>query len=253
MARNTGIIKLEGTLQELTFYKTQDGHLVKTKSGVSGDRILNDPNFQRTRENGTEFGSAANAGKLLRDTVRTLMKAASDNRVTSRVTKLMTAIKNFDTDSKRGERTVGVGILAKGVLNVLKNFNFNLYAILSCILYKPYSVDTSTGVITMTGLTPINDIEEPTGATHVTLRGAWAKIDFANHTSTIEYTNEVNLPIDGTSGDVTLTPAATPDGSGTNFFLLEVEFFQEINGVQYTLKNGAYNSLAIVDAINEIA
>jgi hypothetical protein len=39
MPKNTGILRIEGTLQDMTFYKTQDGHLVKTKSGVSGDRI----------------------------------------------------------------------------------------------------------------------------------------------------------------------------------------------------------------------
>lgn len=51
MAKLKGILKIEGTLDELTFYKTQDGHLVKTKGGVSAERIANDPNFQRTREN----------------------------------------------------------------------------------------------------------------------------------------------------------------------------------------------------------
>ena len=86
MARLKGLLKIEGTLDNLTFYKTQDGHLVKTKSGVSGDRIANDPNFQRTRENGSEFGSSASAGKLLRNAVRNLMMNASDNRVTSRLT-----------------------------------------------------------------------------------------------------------------------------------------------------------------------
>ncbi len=35
MAKLKGILKIEGTLDELTFYKTQDGHLVKTKGGVS--------------------------------------------------------------------------------------------------------------------------------------------------------------------------------------------------------------------------
>jgi hypothetical protein len=45
MAKLKGILKIEGTLDELTFYKTQDGHLVKTKGGVSADRIANDPNF----------------------------------------------------------------------------------------------------------------------------------------------------------------------------------------------------------------
>jgi hypothetical protein len=247
MAKLKGILKIEGTLDELTFYKTQDGHLVKTKSGVSGDRIATDPTFQRTRENGSEFGAAASAGKLLRDTVRTLMLSASDNRVTARVTQLMTVIKNYDTTSARGDRSVGVGIAAPGATDELKNFDFNNNAILSSIFYKPYSIDTVTGVITISGLVPINDIAAPSGATHVTLRGAWAKVDFAGGTSSVEYTNAVNLPIDGTSGSATLTPAAVPAGSGTSVFLFAVEFFQEVNGVQYTLKNGAYNALSIVE------
>lgn len=247
MARLKGLLKIEGTLDELTFYKTQDGHLVKTKSGVSGDRIANDPTFQRTRENGSEFGSAATAGKLLRDAVRTLMLTAADNRVTARVTQLMTIIKNYDTTSQRGDRSVGVGIAAPGATDELKNFDFNINAILSSILYKPYSVNTSTGVMSITGLVPINDIAAPIGATHVSIRGAWAKVDFAGNTSEVEYTNIVNVPLDGTSANVTLTPAAVPAGSGTSMFLLAVEFFQEVNGVQYTLKNGAYNALSIVE------
>ena len=52
MAKQKGIIKLEGTIGDITFYKsTQDGHLAREKGGVSADRIANDPNFQRTREN----------------------------------------------------------------------------------------------------------------------------------------------------------------------------------------------------------
>jgi len=220
---------------------------VKTKSGVSADRIANDPTFQRTRENGSEFGSSASAGKLLRDCVRSLMLTAADNRVTSRVTQVMTIIKNFDTTSARGDRSVGVGIADPMAQAELKNFDFNISAILSSILYKTYTVNTATGVIGITGLVPVNDIAYPTGSTHVAIRGAWAKIDFAGNTSEIEYTNIVNLPIDGTSGTVTLTPAAIPAGAGTSLFFLAIEFFQEVNGVQYTLKNGAYNSLSIVE------
>ncbi len=47
MARQKGIIKFEGTLDEITFYKTQDGYLAKTKSGVSAERIATDPAFAR--------------------------------------------------------------------------------------------------------------------------------------------------------------------------------------------------------------
>ncbi|MDQ6812225.1 MAG: hypothetical protein M3040_00575, partial [Bacteroidota bacterium] len=146
MAKLNGILKIEGTLQDMTFYKSQDGHLVRTKGGVSGDRIANDPAFERTRENGTEFGISATAGKLLRDTVRIMMATSSDNRVTSRLTQAMSQIKNFDTTNARGERTVGVGLSTSDGKAVLKGFNFNDSALLGGILYKAYSVDTATGV-----------------------------------------------------------------------------------------------------------
>jgi hypothetical protein len=249
MAKLNGILKIEGTLQDMTFYKTQDGHLVKTKSGVSGDRIANDPAFARTRENGSEFGSSASAGKLLRDAVRTMVSTASDNRVTSRVTQIMTQIKNLDTTSMRGERTVDVGIGTAEGKALLKDFNFNDKAILGAILYKPYAVNTSTGVISIANLVPINDIAAPSGSTHVSLKGAFAIVDFAAGTSDVGYTNIENLPIDGTSTSVTLTPATVPSGTGIKLFLLQVEFFQEVNAVQYSLNNGAYNALAIIEVV----
>ena len=78
MARQTGLVKFNGTLGGLTFYKSQDGYLVKEKGGVSGERIKTDPRFARTRENGDEFKIAAQSGKLLRDSVRLMMLNASD-------------------------------------------------------------------------------------------------------------------------------------------------------------------------------
>ncbi len=247
MAQQKGIIKIEGTLDTLTFYKSQDGHLVRTKGGVSGDRIASDPVFVRTRENGAEFGNSAAAGKMLRDAVRTMMLTASDNRVTSRLTKVMTDIKNYDTTSARGERTVGVGIANPSAMELLNGFDFNINAILSSILFASYTVDLPTGKISFAALTPINDIAFPQGATHITLSGAFAVVDFATGTSDIQFSNDVNLAIDGTTAPQTLTPVAVPSGTGTKLYLLEIQFFQEVNSVQYSLKNGAYNALAIVE------
>ena len=248
MAKLKGILKIEGTLDELTFYKTQDGHLVKTKGGVSADRIANDPNFQRTRENGSEFGSSATAGKVLRNAVRNLMMNASDNRVTSRLTQVMTVIKNYDTTSARGERTVAIGIADPAALALLKDFDFNDKAILSGVLFAPFIVTPATGEIAIPAFVPLNDIAYPGGATHVNMKAAYANVDFTNEISAIEYSPVTNLPIDGTNTPVSLVPAAVPAGAGTKFYLLLLEFFQEVNGVQYPLKNGAYNVLNIVEA-----
>ena len=252
MAKLKGIIRIEGTLQDMTFYKTQDGHLVKTKSGVSGERVANDAAFIRTRENGAEFGSAAKAGKIVRDSFRVLMQMASDNRVTSRVTQLMTRIQTQDTTSARGERKVSLGIATPEGLNLVKAFNFNNKSVLGSILLKPYSVDTATGIITIGDLVPSLDIKAVPSATHVALMGAFAAINFDTGENDIQYTNAENLLIDSTSTSVTLTPVAVPTTVGTKFFLLEIVYFQEVNGTQYLLNNGAFNALSIIDAITLI-
>lgn len=247
MARQKGIIKLKGKIGDLSFYKTQDGHLAREKGGVDASRIANDPAFVRTRENGAEFGSSATSGKTLRDALRTMLMTASDNRVTSRLTKLMTDIKNLDTVNARGERTVGTAIALAAAKALLKGFNFNNRAILGSVLFRPYAVDVATGVITLNGLVPINDIVFPGGATHMSIKGAWAKVDFANNIYEVQLSNIVTVPLDATPNNMVLTPAAAPTLAGTDLYLLQLEFFQEVNGVQYSLKNGAFNALSIVE------
>ena len=68
MARQKGIIKLAGNDRRCVLL--QNGRWISSrerKGGVEADRIKNDPAFVRTRENGAEFGSSAQSGKLLRD------------------------------------------------------------------------------------------------------------------------------------------------------------------------------------------
>ncbi|MEI6185442.1 MAG: hypothetical protein WCP65_07925, partial [Bacteroidota bacterium] len=156
MARLKGIIKLQGTLDDLTFYKTQDGHLVKTKSSISKDRIANDPAFIRTRENGSEFGSAASAGKLLRVAVKNLL-ATSNNKLTSRVTKLMMLLRTADITSMRGDRNVYTAIGTTGGQNLIKGFDFNPKAPLGTVLLRSYTLDKTTGSVAFLDMNPMTD------------------------------------------------------------------------------------------------
>jgi len=247
MARQRGIIKLTGKVGDLSFYKTQDGYLVREKGGVDATRIKNDPAFARTRENGQEFGMAARAGKVLRDAFRPLMMRASDSRVVSRLTRVMASIRLLDTTSTRGERSVAVAIADQPAKDKLKDFNFNRRSILKSILFRPFALDTNTGEIVIANLVPGNHVAAPAGATHVSFTAAWGKIDFAEEGYNVEMSNTVNLPLNTTASTVTLTPANAPSGPGVDMFLLVVEFFQEVNGNQYSLNDGLYNALSIVD------
>ncbi|MBI1836203.1 MAG: hypothetical protein HYR91_02950 [Flavobacteriia bacterium] len=249
MARQNGLFKIKGTLDNVTFYKSVDGDLARMKTSVDKDRIKNDPAFQRTRENGAEFGSSAKAGKLTRDSLRPIALNATDNRVVSRMTKLMTSIKNLDTTSVRGSRNVGVSMPNANAKALLKGFEFNSSALLSSTLFKPYAINTTTGVITITGIIPINDVVFPSGATHVSFTGGYANMNYATNVVDFKLTNVQNVAINGTPSTITLTPTAVPVGTGAKVFLLKMEFFQLMNGVQYSLKNGSYNALKIIEVI----
>lgn len=250
MARQKGIFKFKGNIGDVTFFKTKDGvYQAREKGGIDGERIKSEPAFARTRENNEEFTANMKAGKLLRDALRLFTTGASDGKMSQRLTSIMSKIKNMDTISARGKRQPAIGIGTPAAKALLKGFNFNLSAALGSVLINPFALNAATGEITINDLVPINEVAAPPAATHFTLSGCWARVDFANGTYELKITNAVNLPLDGTNTNVVLTPSAVPTGTGTDVYLLKIEFFQEINGVQYVLNNGVFNALSLIEVL----
>ncbi len=249
MARQIGLIKIKGKLDDLSFYKSKDGKMVKQKSGVDGDRIKNDPAFARTRENNREFGASGTASKLLRTAMFALLQNVSDSRLNSRLTATMSLIKNEDSVNDRGSRNVGSALVATpGSKELLKNFNFNDSAILNQILFQKYTVQQATGDITINGLQTIDHMRYPKGATHVNLKSAVVEIDFNSGQYDVVESPVTSLTIDKAVNNVQLTPSAAPSmQTGLKLYVLQVVFLQEINNKLYLLNNGTSTSMAIVD------
>jgi hypothetical protein len=249
MAKQKGIVKLKGTIEDIAFYKTIDGYVARAKGGIDPERIKNDPKFARTRENNAEFGSAAKSAKQLRRTLWPMLKRASDPRMIGRLVKVMTRIKTLDITNARGERNVGAAIGNAEVPGILKNFEFNRNSELGAVLQLIPEVDTVTGTITISDFIPLEDLTAPVEATHVRFRGAWVKINFATASQAVKYTNTVHLPINAAQTDVILTPPAVPAGTGISLHVMVAAFFQEINGIQYPLQNGSHNAMAILEIV----
>ena len=230
-----------------TFYKSGGEFFVRQKGGVSGDRIKNDPNFARTRENMSEFGHAGQIGKALRDGIRLLLDKASGRRLTSRlVAKLMEVLKT-DLTNVRGERKV-----FSGNVSLLRGFEFNDQGQISGTLFAQvvYGVDRGTKEISASAnLVPINDIRFPNGATHFKFTVGALVIDLVD-TEQIEFVqaNTGEIVIDSSNQAINLNVNYTiVDDEATIFQLALIEFFQEVNGVFYPLNNNSSNALKIVE------
>lgn len=246
MARQKGIIKLRGTIGDITFYKTSDGHMAREKGGIDGKRIATDPAFQRTRENGAEFGRAGKAGKLLRMALRPLLINSSDKRMVSRLTKEMVKVIQADTVSVRGQRNV-----IDGESELLLGFDFNSNGKLGTSLFAPYigAIDRVSGEITIEidPFIPVNMIAAPSGTTHFKIISGGAEVDFEAETYLFDSSETAVLPWDVTQTvTISHTNQVTAASTKPLFLALGIEFYQQVNGLNYPLKNGAFNPLSII-------
>ena len=247
MARQKSIFTLVGSIGDVTFYKTKDGFLAKQKGGNSREKIKTDPRFERTRENNQEFKEAAEAGKLLRNAIRVLIKNAWDTWVTSRLAGLLTKVLKEDMSSRRGERKIANGLNSSNGKALLKNFNFNKNSIQNSILQKPIFINTTDGSITIDNLISERDLKFPIGASHFNLSGGILMIDFNTKTYDLKLMDAYNGPINNTLQEISITTQTLPAGNGIKLYFLKIEFLQLINGIQYAYGDGFYNSLAIVE------
>lgn len=249
MAKQKGLIKLKGTMGDITFYKSKDGYIAREKGGIDGSRIATDPAFQRTRENNAEFGRAGKAGKILRTAFRALLNQASDKRMVSRLTKQMIVVIQADAVNPRGLRNV-----IDGEAELLTGFEFNIQGKLSTSLFAPFvpTIDRASGELTLSfaPFVPSNMVVAPAGTTHFKIVSAGAVIDFENETYEVQNSESGVLPWD-TVPTVAIDLVHTVAANSTSplFLVLGIDYYQEVNGTMYPLKNGSFNPLSVV-AVN---
>lgn len=251
MAQQKGIIPLQGTIGNITFYKSKDGFMAREKGTLDANRIANDPAFQRTRENGAEFGRAGKASKYLRTALRSLLQNVSDSRMIARLVKEMMKVIKADETNPRGFRNV-----IDGEAELLKGFEFNVNSKLGTTLFAAFTgtVNRISGELTINipSFIPVNMITAPSGATHYKIVSAGAEIDFEQGNYTADVKTTVTLPWDSAATAViNLVNNVAVNSTKPLFLVLGIEFYQQVNGAMYSLKNGAFNALALVEVSGE--
>ena len=246
MAKQKSIIKLEGTIGDITFFKTQDGYLAREHNPLTAAKINTDPGFQRTRENNAEFGRAGKACKLLRNALRPLLQNAGDGKVVGRLTAAFIKVIKADNTSTRGQRNV-----IDGEVDKLLGFNFNINAPLGSSLFAPYtaSIDRVAGTLAvgMASFVPSQLIVAPAGTTHFKLSAMGVASDFENEASEAAMQETAILPWDDTAtAAISLSCAVAPNSPHPLLLALGIQFFQSVNGTYYSLKDGSFNALELV-------
>ena len=246
MAVQMGILPLAGSIGNISFYKLGDKWVARTKGGASAEKVATDPNMQRTRENASEFGTAAKAGKLMRTALQALANPVADNRMVRRLTSRMLLVLQAGTIGFRGLRKV-----VDGKMDLLQGFEFNGLCNLHNSFFASYDSEINREMgelkISIPPFIPSKFIAPPVSATHFKLNVAGAALDFESDEFSVELDESPLLALDSGQTDEMVLKARVPANTSVPLFLvLGIEFHQEMNGMMYPLRDAAFNALAIV-------
>ena len=101
MAKQSGVVKIRGAVDDLTFMETKDGFKVRKKGRVvTKATIATDSRYARMRENMSEFSRAVEGSKLLRLAVQDALLDIAEKRLGTRLNKVQMS----DHISARGKR-----------------------------------------------------------------------------------------------------------------------------------------------------
>lgn len=266
MAKQKGVMKYVGTLGDIRHFKIkgQEGYFAGMVGGPTGEQVLTDPAFERTRENMNEFGGSAKAGKSVRNGFAQLMSKMADSQLTGRLTSIMKKINLEDQSESRGYRSIQISDQRR----YIDGLDFNKNISLNSVLLAPYSVahpvTRDAATFTLAALNPASLITAPPGSTHFRLVNALAIVsDFAyngttgtyeptqpnfNQISTVQFSDYISLngAVPATTVEAELT---VPDDIPTDVTVLQaagIEFYQSVGDNYYQFASG--NCLKIVDA-----
>lgn len=109
MATLNGSLQFTGTLGDVTGYKLpgSDKIHLRTKGGVSKERLQTDPSFELTRKNASEFGGCGKAVALLRQAVLPVIHLKQKGfKMTNAAFKIIKFIQKSDITGEKGKRAI---------------------------------------------------------------------------------------------------------------------------------------------------
>jgi hypothetical protein len=245
MAKQGGLLGITGTIGGMTLDKNGVVRQARTSNKATFESA---DSMARVRENASEFGRAALAGKLFRQALRKQIQGAADKLMVSRLTKAMRTLVGLDATNPRGKRQV-----LKTHVSELVGFDFNDGAPLTAVFFADYTVvlAAATVTLTITGLVPDVDMAAPTGATHYDLEMGVSVVNF--ETGTLRVVPVTGIPAAAVLDTAPVPPITLTAALGAALapnevltVVLGVNFYQQINGLLYALKNEGTNPLGVV-------
>lgn len=236
MARNIGVIQIQGTVGGMTFDRTG---IVKQAMGPREIKSA------RTKENNLEFRTAAKQAKVIRDAISPL--DVRDRLLSSRMFTVVRQGLGLDSTNERGKRILS----NEEARQVLPGFELNGRMNLGSIAPLNVVVEADTLQVEKFGggvLVP-TDFYQPEGTTDIQIMAVVSTVDLRPNVLRVITISNVQSEL---GGELTLPDipfAADADPELLKLAGVSVRFYQLVNGIHYRLSNGSHDVGRIVAVI----
>lgn len=234
MAKQTGVIRLIGTLDGINFYGKK-GYARTAGGGYTKENIKTKPSMARTRENATEFGHCSTVKSRFRISLAPFLSVRKDGKLHGRMMQLFPQLMQLDRVNSRGNRRVAKGLETPRGRQLFGDFVLSPACNIFDVLGTSGVFDFPTRTLEVANF-DIKDVRFASGATHMALTLGLLHFDFESlghklKTSVPFYMDKTYV---GTSFSMSVDLPETP---GTAIGVLGVKFYQEVAGTYYLLRD----------------
>nr|WP_297306870.1 hypothetical protein [uncultured Flavobacterium sp.] len=242
MAKTQGIVRLRGSIDGVTYTEGIYGRLSRSKSSLTKAKMNANPKFDTLRLLQSELGAYSKFGALLRSGIKTELARIKSYRGVQRLNKILNQLKNEDTVNRLGQRQVSEGLVSPKGKALLNGFDFYGKSSVYSLLTKNFSIDETTGETSILNFLPMYDLIAPRTATHVAFKLVLLGIDGSDLLVQNSRSAELYFGLHDAAFDLVLTPESPPDAAAFHFYLVQIVFYNEINGFKELI---AYDSAAL--------
>lgn len=248
MGKLKGIVQFTGNFNGLSFYELNGKIVVRKTGGFDGEKIKKNANYARVRENSNEFAHCAKAGKYFRLAIASSLLPLRISYVHNHVVRLFQGILKYDISNVRGQRTVSNGLLTPEGKKALLDFEFDVTQPFGRFFPFKMTIDFTTGIFEVSDFC-ISALTLPKGADQVQMQLHVVALNFDHFTPAVAQTsNIIQISLhDDTVQNLNLSFSPTLPNSCVKLAVLEVCFFQEVNGNFAKLKGGGLKIVGIHD------
>ena len=241
MARQKGLIRPDGTIDDLTFYRLNGEYIMRKKTGFPSGKKRKNKKYKKTVENQSDFGKASNTATAIRRLLYKYINGSADKSHYYRfITPFVSILRqDMDMENRGKRRFTGTNFTS------LAGFHFNLAATqaTNANFILKHSVDVESNTAYLSGTLYPNPLI--TSCTHVQISQMillfnletkagqlFSKDELIAYDAPVAFSSQLEFP------SLADKPLA--------IHLVCLQYFQEVNGALYPVHR-QFNDLVVLE------